>query len=142
MSRCRLGRCAIAAIPLAVLALGSGCAKKVTSPTAVEQVTPPRVTDPAGGASPRLQGTPVVSPRPTAGSQGTAGAATVLAPATFQENLALRDIYFDFDNDEIRGEAPTILDRNIEWLKAHPRAQVLIEGHCDERGTTESNLAL
>ena len=52
------------------------------------------------------------------------------------------DIHFDFDKYNIRPDAAEILKRKAEWLKAHPNVRLLIEGHCDERGTEEYNLAL
>ncbi|HEV8615847.1 MAG TPA: peptidoglycan-associated lipoprotein Pal [Methylomirabilota bacterium] len=53
----------------------------------------------------------------------------------------LKDIFFDFDKYDIRpGDAKT-LDANAQWLKSNDNL-VLIEGHCDERGTNEYNLAL
>jgi peptidoglycan-associated lipoprotein len=55
---------------------------------------------------------------------------------------ALKDIYFDFDSYDLRADARAALKANGEWLKANPSTQVQIEGHCDERGTTEYNLAL
>jgi peptidoglycan-associated lipoprotein len=55
---------------------------------------------------------------------------------------ALKDIYFDFDSYDLRADARATLKANGEWLKSNPSAQVQIEGHCDERGTTEYNLAL
>jgi peptidoglycan-associated lipoprotein len=55
---------------------------------------------------------------------------------------ALKDIYFDFDKSEIRPDAARILAANIDWMKSNPAALILIEGHCDERGTNEYNLAL
>ncbi len=54
----------------------------------------------------------------------------------------LRDIFFDFDKAEIRPDAKAPLKDNVEWLQTHTKAAVTIEGHCDERGTTEYNLAL
>ncbi|MDY6952400.1 MAG: peptidoglycan-associated lipoprotein Pal [Thermodesulfobacteriota bacterium] len=51
-------------------------------------------------------------------------------------------IYFEFDRSRLLPEGKEILRRNAKWLKAHPEVQVTIEGHCDERGTTEYNLAL
>ena len=54
----------------------------------------------------------------------------------------LVDVFFDFDKYDIRpGDAKT-LDANANWLKSNPNHLVLIEGHCDERGTNEYNLAL
>jgi peptidoglycan-associated lipoprotein len=54
----------------------------------------------------------------------------------------LKDIQFDFDRADIRPEAAEILDVNAAWLKANPGHQVLVEGHTDDRGTNEYNLAL
>lgn len=54
----------------------------------------------------------------------------------------LQEIYFDFDRYDIRPDAEETLKRNAEWLKKKPSARVQIEGHADERGTNEYNLAL
>lgn len=54
----------------------------------------------------------------------------------------LADIYFAFDAHEIRAEDVRVLDENAAWLRATPNALVLIEGHADERGTSEYNLGL
>ncbi len=51
-------------------------------------------------------------------------------------------IHFDFDKYFIREDAKPALEQNAAWLKKFSSAQVLIEGHCDERGTEEYNLAL
>ncbi len=54
----------------------------------------------------------------------------------------LKDIYFDFDRADLRPDARETLKANADWLKNNPSATVQIEGHCDERGTAEYNLAL
>ncbi|MCD6453950.1 MAG: peptidoglycan-associated lipoprotein Pal [Candidatus Aminicenantes bacterium] len=54
----------------------------------------------------------------------------------------LHRIHFDFDKYNIREDQKPVLIRNAQWLKEHPTVKVLIEGHCDERGTEEYNLAL
>lgn len=54
----------------------------------------------------------------------------------------LKDIYFDFDRYDLSAGARDILKANAERLKGKATAQVEIEGHCDERGTGEYNLAL
>ena len=57
-------------------------------------------------------------------------------------NPNLKDIHFDFDKYDIRPGDAKMLDGNAGWLKSNPNHLVLIEGHCDERGTNEYNLAL
>ena len=56
--------------------------------------------------------------------------------------LALKDIYFDFDQSAVREDSKKLLNENIEWLRKNPAAKVIIEGHSDERGSSEYNLAL
>jgi len=53
----------------------------------------------------------------------------------------LADVHFDFDRYEIRPEAARVLDASAKWLKANNKA-ILIEGHCDARGTSEYNVVL
>ena len=62
-----------------------------------------------------------------------------LAKAQTFEN---EDIYFDFDAYTLSEPAKRILDEKVAFLKRYPKVKVTIEGHCDERGTTEYNLAL
>lgn len=52
------------------------------------------------------------------------------------------NIHFDFDRAEIKPEARVILNRVASWLKENTNAYLMVEGHCDERGTEEYNLAL
>jgi peptidoglycan-associated lipoprotein len=54
----------------------------------------------------------------------------------------LADIYFAFDQSDLTEEGKKNLEESAAFLKDHPRAKVMIEGHCDERGTIEYNLAL
>jgi len=54
----------------------------------------------------------------------------------------LGDVYFDFNKSELRTDARDRLAKNADWLKANGQFDVTIEGHCDERGTREYNLAL
>ena len=64
------------------------------------------------------------------------------SPREFVETSALRDVHFDFDRYEIRAQDKPTLDENAKWLKQNGTALLLIEGHADERGTNEYNLAL
>ena len=52
------------------------------------------------------------------------------------------DIHFAFDQYALRPEAKRVLEASASWLKARPQALLMIEGHCDERGTNEYNLVL
>ncbi|MGH7825240.1 MAG: peptidoglycan-associated lipoprotein Pal [Candidatus Binatia bacterium] len=54
----------------------------------------------------------------------------------------LKDIFFEFDRYDLRADARDILRANADWLKKNSSARVEIEGHCDDRGTNEYNLAL
>ncbi len=58
------------------------------------------------------------------------------------KNLGLETIYFDFDKSLLKADAKASLQRNADWIKAHSDTHIILEGHCDERGTTEYNLAL
>jgi peptidoglycan-associated lipoprotein len=64
------------------------------------------------------------------------------SPTEYGENPELAEIHFDFDRYDVRAEDRAVLDKNAGWLKTHPGARLLIEGHADERGTNEYNLAL
>lgn len=65
---------------------------------------------------------------------------TTETPAPEEKTLA--DIYFDFDKYLIRDDMRPVLEENVRWLEAHPDVKIRLEGHCDERGTTDYNLAL
>ncbi len=53
-----------------------------------------------------------------------------------------RDVYFDFDSSIVNGEGRATIQSNAEILRSRPELSVTIEGHCDERGTAEYNMAL
>ena len=58
------------------------------------------------------------------------------------ESSPLQDVHFAYDSYDLDGSARDVLAANAEWLKENKRARTEIEGHCDERGTVEYNLAL
>jgi peptidoglycan-associated lipoprotein len=86
------------------------------------------------------------NPPPGAGGgapiSGTGGAG--YAPGSQQDLAATAGdrVFFAYDQSTISSEGQQILQRQAEWLKRYPRVSVTIEGHCDERGTREYNLAL
>jgi peptidoglycan-associated lipoprotein len=63
-------------------------------------------------------------------------------PALHEMAGMLKTIYFDFDKSVIRGDQRIALDQSAEVLLGNPEINVLLEGHCDERGTVEYNFAL
>ena len=54
----------------------------------------------------------------------------------------LGDVFFDYDQDTLRPEAMRVLQQDARWLNKWPQIAIRIDGHCDERGTAEYNLAL
>ena len=134
--------------PLLILALFLvGCPKRPT--TTMAAAPPPAAPAPPAPAPPTPTPTPppAVTPPPP-----PVAAAPVPTPAPpppppprpseFMANPNVKEIYFDFDKYNIRPGDAKILDANAAWLKTNSGNLVLIEGHCDERGTAEYNLAL
>jgi peptidoglycan-associated lipoprotein len=54
----------------------------------------------------------------------------------------VQDAYFDYDKASIRDDARSALAKTAEFLRSYPQVAIMIEGHCDERGSTEYNVAL
>jgi peptidoglycan-associated lipoprotein len=86
----------------------------------------------------------------TDGGAGAGGAASGVAPVTIDQNAqnaqgpvgVARIIYFDFDSYTVKPEYQSVIDGHARFLKANPQRHVSIEGHTDERGGREYNLAL
>ena len=108
--------------------------------------TTPAPSKPAAEATQQGSAPEAVEPAPTTEAESMA------APAEtgFQGNplddpsspLAKRVIYFDFDKSDIRDEFRNIISAHAGYLADHPSARVVLEGHTDERGTREYNMAL
>jgi peptidoglycan-associated lipoprotein len=118
----------------------TGCAKRpaTTAATAAAPAPAPRAATPAPSA-------PAPGPAAAAPAAGAAAAAPQAPrpqPKEFMAVAALKEAYFDFDKYDIRPDDAKTLDANAAWLKSNGDNLVLIEGHCDERGTNEYNLAL
>jgi peptidoglycan-associated lipoprotein len=76
-------------------------------------------------------------------NNGQVGDATVPgSDADFRRSVSSNTVHFGLDMYDIDPEARTILDTQAQWLASHPNVRATIEGHCDERGTREYNLAL
>ena len=109
----------------------SGCAKHGVQQ--VEGPTPPSQEE-------VITGTPDME-LDMPGSEGDVSA----APQAMEEELAKFEqdrIYFEFDKFNLTADARKVLAEKASFLNAHPNLNVRIEGHCDERGTREYNLAL
>jgi peptidoglycan-associated lipoprotein len=124
----------LAALAFAVLL--PGCPKKKVQPPPPE--VPPAVqpAEPPTDVAPRPGGEVTDrTPDPLAGD-------IVAVNEYVTRNGLLGDVYFDYDKADLTEESRSRLAKNADWLKTHPEFQVRIEGHCDERGTNEYNLAL
>ena len=78
------------------------------------------------------------------GASGGSGGAVAVEPGTIQDfivNVGDR-VFFDFDKSTLTPKAQETLNKQAAWLSRVTSATILIEGHCDERGTREYNLAL
>lgn len=131
----------LAALSMAALIAG-GCANKEV----VKTEEPAAPTEPAKPVQPYFKAEePAVPPQKPQSTE----APEVIKPAdsqpvkTVAEVSAFETVYFDFDKSDLRQDARTALSRNAEiMLKSKSAAKVKIEGHCDERGSAEYNLAL
>jgi peptidoglycan-associated lipoprotein len=94
----------------------------------------PESATPLESSSERAAGTMESAPPISPSSSPSAFAAT--------DSSSPGDIYFDFDQFVVRGDAEPVLAANAAWIKRMPDKSVLIEGHCDERGTQAYNLVL
>ena len=70
---------------------------------------------------------------------------TATAPSPTEEDLfasSIKDIYFDYDKSDMRGDQQSSIQADAQFLSQHSNVNFTVEGHCDERGSTEYNLAL
>ena len=119
----------------------TGCAKRPAT-TAASAAAPAPAPAPSP-AAPAPSTPSAAAPAPPAPAAAAAPAqAPRPVPKEFMAVAALKEVYFDFDKYDIRPEDAKTLDANATWLKSNGDNLVLIEGHCDERGTNEYNLAL
>jgi peptidoglycan-associated lipoprotein len=98
-----------------------------TPPPAPPQVAETPVTQPPA---------PAEAPPPPPPAPPAPAAPVAPAPAP------LKDVFFDFDKSGLLEDQKGVLNENVAWLKANPAVKITVEGHCDERGTAEYNLAL
>lgn len=107
---------------LAALAASSGCSKKSNKAADVAAPEQPAATDTT--------------------SDNAVAKDTQPAPADANQANLNNTVFFEFDSSSLSAEARAKLDENAEWLRQDPKREVTVEGHTDEVGTPEYNLAL
>lgn len=135
---------------IGVLFLGvgllAGCPKQPeigqAGPAAVGPQAGVPASPPGAAPAPRAGDIPVTRPVPPAEVPvSPVPPAAPVAPAA-PAAVPLKDIFFDFDESIIRDDQKATLKENTAWLRANSTVKITIEGHADERGTSEYNLAL
>jgi peptidoglycan-associated lipoprotein len=134
----RMRTIALVAQGILLAGLAAGCAMTPatsTSSTAAPAPSGTSMTTPDGSRSSSQSG---------GGTRQASSVGSTMRPRLegFRVAETLSDIHFDFDKYELTVDATKTLDAHAEWLKANPKHLVLIEGHCDERGTDAYNVAL
>ena len=115
------------------LSFASACKKK--PPTTTESARPSESPSRPGNET-------VVSPPSSSQPPRVTSEAIPTDVDAINKRGYLKDAFFDYNKSDLRDDARSALSANADWLKAHSNWQFLIEGHCDDRGTTEYNLAL
>jgi len=136
-------RHALLSVAVVLVLLATGCARR---PAITQAAAPPPTGAPVAVAPPPPAPAPVVAPPAPAPAPAAPTPAPVEtarpAPKDFVPAPQLADVLFDFDKFTIRPAAAKTLRSSAEWMTANPNHALLIEGHCDERGTDAYNLAL
>lgn len=128
------------AVLMLFLALLAGCPKKPE----VGQAGPAAVGPQAAVGAPTPAAPAAKAPETPVSRPAAPREAAVIPPVTPRAaaESPLKDVFFDFDKATIPGDQKAALAADVAWLKANPAAKVVVEGHCDERGTAEYNLGL
>jgi peptidoglycan-associated lipoprotein len=138
-----IGRLAAPAVIVALAFTFGACAK--SKPPVARPTTP--AFDPSGGTS-TPAGLPPTPPEPVREAVGVPPEPRIEDPLKvsdidkINQNSPFQPVLFRYDSSEIEGEGPAILNANAAILKKYPEWVITIEGHSDERGTAEYNLAL
>jgi len=117
-----------------------GCHKKV--PPVARPAPPPPVPGPTTGTRPPAPPQPVSEPTVVPPEPVKDDAIASASLDDLNRNSPLKPLFFELDRSEVNSTGQAALDSNAATLKKYPSWTVTIEGHCDERGTAEYNLAL
>lgn len=124
---------------ISVMIVGQACAPSATpKPTSSLPPPPPSDSSRSGAAG---EGQGGATNESTMGKSSLDDLKSGKAPVTLSSS-PLKDVFFDFDRYDLSADAREVLRANANWLKTNSTVRVEIEGHCDERGTSEYNLAL
>jgi len=130
---------------LALALLLAGCPKRPVATVSAPAPSAPPAPAPSPPTPPApapVAPAPPPAPTPPPAAAPAPPPPAPAPPKQYAANANLRDVHFAFDKAVIRPGDAKILDQSAAWLKANPDQLLLIEGHCDERGTNEYNLAL
>jgi peptidoglycan-associated lipoprotein len=130
----------VVAVAMVALMMVSACSKK--KPPVARPVTPPPSSSSSGGS--KIPGPPEPVREPVAVPSEPIGSDTLSSTDidTLNKNSPFQPVFFAYDQDDIDNEGQQALNNNAELMKKYPTWIVTIEGHADERGTAEYNLAL
>ncbi len=109
----------------------------------IKTVTPTQSTDyhlVARGAGGSTDATARVTVGAESTMADTSGGDTSVDDATFHTNVV--DVFFDYDAYDVRPDAQSVITKDVQFLSAHPKLKIVVGGYCDDRGSTEYNLAL
>jgi peptidoglycan-associated lipoprotein len=135
----------IAPLLLLVLVVSLGLAACAKKKPPIARATPPPPSSGAPSGTPPAPPEPVVEPPPVSVPPEPNVESSDLASRSLDEinkQSPLQPVFYEFDSAEMSADAQAALTKNAEILKTNATWVVSIEGHCDERGTAEYNLAL
>ena len=125
---------------LAIALAGAGCHTRPPAVAPSRTMATPASTVPARPPAPPPP--PAAAARPPAPPLTEADLFQRKALNELNAEHPLSDVFFDYDQNTLRDDARRVLQQDAQWLAKWPQAVVRIDGHCDERGTPEYNLAL
>jgi peptidoglycan-associated lipoprotein len=129
----------VLSLALSAVMVVPGCAKKQPP---VARPTPPPAATGAGSAKPPAPPQPVAEPVPVPPEPVPEDAVGSKSLDDLNRDSPLKPVFFELDSSDLSSDAQAILQANAAVLKQYSTWQITIEGHCDERGSAEYNLAL